>query len=206
VLSILLTGSEILEGRAMPLREMDFYDAKGSVEVALATVGTFNVVFSPTEIRQLRRGQSAEISLDGINIGYVGKLNEELSAMYKFRQPVYIAELDLDTVLSQPVAPITYRPLPKYPSITRDVSLVAGREVTLGQIRDAIAAQGVELCRKVDFVDIYSGKGMGEDEVSITVRLEYRSDEVTLLDEDIDALHRRIIDAVTRELAVSQRI
>jgi phenylalanyl-tRNA synthetase beta subunit len=56
------------------------------------------------------------------------------------------------------------------------VSLVAKKATTFASIRDSVASHQAELLRGVDFVDVYEGKGLADDERSITIRLEYRSD------------------------------
>nr|MBA2735906.1 phenylalanine--tRNA ligase subunit beta [Pyrinomonadaceae bacterium] len=130
---------------------------------------------------------------------------DEIAANYKFKQPVYVAELDLQTVLAQRLPTILYRPLPKYPSVARDVSLLVKRNLSFAEIRNAIAEQNAELCRSVEFVDVYEGKGIADDERSITIRLEYRSDERTLIDEEVDAIHSQIIKNLENNLGAKQR-
>jgi len=102
--------------------------------------------------------------------------------------------------------PIVYRPLPKYPSIVRDVSLLAKRSVSFSEINDAIVDQNVELLRRVEFIDVYEGKGMADDERSITVRLTYRNDERTLIEQEVDELHQQIIARLEAEIAVKPRV
>ncbi len=203
--SLAVTGGEIHEDRSMPARELDFYDLKGAVEAALDSVGISNVKFAAEEVKHLRRGQSASVSLNGKKVGFLGRLNEEISANYKFKQPVYVAEIDLQTVLEEKAEPVLYAALPKYPSVVRDVSFLVKRDVSFASIRDAVIERGVEICRDVAFVDVYEGKGMAEDERSITIRLEYRSDERTLIDEEVDRVHGKLVGSLENSLGIKQR-
>ena len=203
--AIVLTGSETNADRGLTVREMDFYDAKGSVEAALTAIGITEIDFAPAEIRHLRKGQTASISVNNENVGYVGRLNDEVAASYKFRQPVYLAEVNLQTVLSAPVDSITYRPLAKFPGVVRDVSFVVERNIKFTDIRNVVIRQGIELCRNIIFVDIYEGKGLTENERSITIRLEYRSDERTLVEEEVESLHQKIVAAVEEQLGIKTR-
>jgi len=205
LLSLLITGKETFDGRAMPGRELDFYDAKGVVESALESAGITHAEFNAADVKHLRSGQSASISINGHPIGTVGRLNEEITGDYKFRQPVYVAEIDLQTVLAEPRSPVPYAPLPRFPAIVRDVSFTVSRDVTFGQIRDVIRAQNVELCRAVKFVDVYEGKGMAANERSLTIRLEYRSDAGTLVDDDVEQVHARLLKTVEENLHIKQR-
>ncbi len=203
--AIVMTGGETQANRAMAARDFDFYDLKGAVEAALEAAGATAANFSPTDIKHLRKGQSAAISISNETVGYLGRLSDEIAASYKFRQPVYIAEINLQSVLNTPVDQVTYRPLAKYPGVVRDVSFVVGRQITFSNIRDAIVKQDHELCRNVMFADVYEGKGLAEDERSITVRLEYRSDDRTLIEDEVESLHRQIISSVEEKLAIKMR-
>ena len=205
LLSLLITGKEIFEERALPGRDLDFYDAKGAVESALESAGITSAEFEAAEVKHLRPGQSADISINGHPIGTVGRLNEEIAANYKFRQPVYVAEIDLQTVLAEPRSPVPYAALPRFPSIVRDVSFTVRRDITFGMVRDTIKAQSVELCRGVEFVDVYEGKGIAANERSLTIRLEYRSDTGTLVDDDVEQVHARLLKAVEENLHIKQR-
>jgi phenylalanyl-tRNA synthetase beta chain len=203
--ALIISGAETHENRGMPVRELDFYDAKGAVESALEALGAAGVRFEAADAAHLRRGQSAAISLGATPIGYVGRLNEEIAADYKFKQPVYVAEIDLQTAFEAPALPVIYTPLSRYPAVARDVSFLVDRSMSYGRIRDAIADAGVELCRSVSFIDVYEGKGLGENERSITVGLEYRSDERTLVEDEVNAAHRSILDTLENTLGIRPR-
>jgi phenylalanyl-tRNA synthetase beta chain len=206
LLALVLTGSETLQNKAMPIRELDFYDAKGALESAIVSTNAPHVEFSANDAKHLRKGQSAEILLNGKSIGTIGRLNDEISQSYKFKQNVFVAEMDLQTLLEAGEQEIRYRPLPVYPSIVRDVSLLVKRKFTFAEIKKAIEDQGFELLRKVEFVDVYEGKGVADDERSITIRLEYRSDERTLTEEQIEEIHVRILQNIEKSFDAKQRI
>lgn len=205
LLALVVTGNETLQNKAMAVRELDFYDAKGALESAADALNLPHLEFAARDARHLRKGQSAEILLDGKPVGTIGLLSDEISAAYKFRQPVFVAEVDLQTLLEADEPDILYRPLPVYPSMQRDVSLLAKRTVSFAEIKKAIETQDFELLRRVEFVDVYEGKGVADDERSITIRLEYRSDERTLLEDEIEAIHAQILLKVEENLGAKQR-
>ena len=206
LLALAVTGHKINRNRAMPGRELDFYDTKGAVESALEAAGYQNITLSASEVKHLRPGQSASISVLGKSVGTIGRLNEEISADYKFRQPVYVAEIDLQAVLANPPEPVCYAALSKYPSIIRDVSFTVSRDISYNAIRNAVAEQGIELCRRVSFVDVYEGKGLAQNERSLTIRLEYRSDERTLIEDDVEQIHAQLVRTLEEKLGIKQRI
>ena len=204
--SLAITGGEVLQDKAMPVREIDFYDAKGAVEAALEAAGAPNAAFTGADVKHLRNGQSAAISVNGDQVGYLGRLSDDIAAQYKFKQPVYVAELNLQRVLDADTVAAAYQPLAKFPSIVRDVSFVTKRDVTFSSIRDAIAERQIDLCRGVSFVDVYEGKGLAADERSLTIRLAYRSDERTLVEDDVAPIHQQIVSEIEKKLGVKQRI
>jgi len=203
--SLVLSGGKIQQNRAMSVRELDFYDAKGTLEAALEAIGFADVEFSSEDVKHLRKGQSASVSLNGKTIGYLGRLSDEIAGNYKFKQPVYVAEIDLQTALSEKTPTVLYHPLPKYPTVTRDISLLVKRSASFAEIEKAIRENAPDICRNVEFVDIYEGKGVADDERSLTIRLEYRSNERTLIDAEIDEIHASIIKIVETNLGAKQR-
>jgi phenylalanyl-tRNA synthetase beta chain len=203
--ALVVTGNEILENKAMPAREFDFYDAKGALESAIGATNSPNLEFAAADVKHLRKGQSAQIRLNGKTVGTIGRLADEIAQSYKFRQPVYVAEIDLQTVLAEKEPPILYRPLPIYPSVERDVSILVKRNIPFAEIKQAIEAQGFELLRKIEFVDVYEGKGVADDERSLTIRLIYRSDERTLIESEVESVHNQILTTLEENFGAKQR-
>lgn len=88
------------EGRAQASREIDFYELKGALEAGVDATKLGPLSFAKAKVKHLREGQAAEITLpDGTAIGSIGRLDESIAASYKFRQPVYVAEIDLTALL-----------------------------------------------------------------------------------------------------------
>ncbi len=205
LLALIVTGSETLENKAMPLRELNFYDAKGALEAAAAAIKAPVLEFAAKNVKHLRKGQSAEILANGKSVGTIGRLNDEIAQTYKFKQPVFVAEVDLRTLLGEQQPTVLYRPLSVYPSIVRDVSLLAKRSVSFAEIKRAIESENFELLKKIEFVDVYEGRGIGDDERSITIRLAYRSETRTLLEEEVEAIHGEILQILDANLSAKQR-
>lgn len=206
LLALVLTGSETLQNKAMGVREFDFYDAKGALEAAAEALNLSELEFSPVDVKHLRRGQAARISYRNNPVGTIGRLADEIAQSYKFKQPVFVAEIDLETVLGAGEREIFYRPLPSLPSVQRDISLLVGRDKSFAEIKKYIEAQDFELLRRVEYVDVYEGKGIGDNERSLTLRFEYRSDERTLLEEEVDAVHQKILDALAEKFGAKLRM
>ncbi len=205
-LGLVATGSAIEEGRAQSERELDFFDVKGALEAAVDWMNLAPLTFAQTSARHLRAGQSAQIKTgDGTAIGTIGRLAESIAASYKFRQPVYVLELDLGALLSGPAKLIQYSPLPRYPSVTRDISLLVDRQVALDEIFAAVNNQQVADCRSVKLVGTFEGGNIPQGKRSVTLRLEYRSDERTLRDEEVEEYHSRLTARLLDTFGAQQR-
>jgi phenylalanyl-tRNA synthetase beta chain len=206
VLALIATGGALEENRAQPERELDFFDLKGALEAAVDWMNLSPLRFTPGSARHLRAGQTALISTgDGKAIGTIGRLGENVAVSYKFRQPVYVLELDLDALLSGPAKAIQYSPLPRFPSVTRDISLLVNRNVALEEIFAAVNNQHVDDCRNVKLVGTFEGENIPASKRSVTLRLEYRSDERTLRDEEVEARHSGLTAALLETFAAEQR-
>ncbi len=200
------TGGALEEDRAQAERELDFFDLKGALEAAVDSMNLSPLTFTQASVRHLRVGQSALIkSGDGTAIGTIGRLAESVAASYKFRQPVYVLELNLGALLDSPEKLIQYSPLPRYPSVTRDISLLVNRSVALDDIYATVHNQHLGDCRNVKLVGTFEGGNIPASKRSVTLRLEYRSDERTLRDEEVEAYHSRLTSALLDTFAAEQR-
>ncbi|HYY98598.1 MAG TPA: hypothetical protein VE642_08410, partial [Pyrinomonadaceae bacterium] len=202
--ALVVTGQALEEGRATG-RELDFYDLKGALESAADAMRVGGLEFEPASVRHLREGQSARVTLKGAPVGSLGRLSEEVAALYKFRQPVYVAEVSLTALITSGEEPARYTPLPRFPSVVRDVSLLADRRAGYGDMRRAVLSLGIEECRGVALVDVYEGANVPEGKRSVTLRVEYRADDRTLRDEEADEMHARVVAALESEFGAQLR-
>ncbi|MFV0387212.1 MAG: phenylalanine--tRNA ligase subunit beta [Pyrinomonadaceae bacterium] len=205
LIGFIMSGATTYANRALTGADIGFFDAKGTVEAILDSLGIQDATYSPSIIGFLQSGQAAEIAVDGFPVGVFGKLNDSVAKDFKFKQPVFIGELNLGALLKMPFKDFVYTPLGQFPSISRDISLLLKRTISFDQIRECIFANDFELCRKVEFVEQFEGKGIAADEKSITIRLVYRSDERTLTDEEVEAIHQQIIANLVTKLNITQR-
>jgi phenylalanyl-tRNA synthetase beta chain len=204
--ALVATGGAVEEGSAGTARELDFYDLKGALEAAVDAMNLAPLRFEAARAEHLREGQAARIFIDGEKaVGTIGRLDEAVASVYKFRQPVYVAEVDLSALLKLKDVPVLYAPLPRYPSVVRDVSLLVERRVTLAEMLQAVADQNLEYRRSAKLVGVYEGAGVPEEKRSVTLRIEYRADERTLRDEEVDETHARLVAALEEKFGAKLR-
>jgi phenylalanyl-tRNA synthetase beta chain len=200
------TGGALEEGLAQAERELDFFDLKGALETAVSWMNLSPLRFAETSARHLRVGQAAKISLiDGKEIGAIGRLAEGLASNYKFRQPVFVVELDLSGLLASPEKVVQYSPLPRYPSVVRDLSLLISRKIAFDEILKGVTDQQVADCRNVKLVGVYEGENIPASKRSVTLRIEYRSDERTLRDEEVEERHAHLTASLLKTFSAEQR-
>ena len=200
VLALLASGGVVQSGRAAPVSETDFFELKGALEAGINAMNLGPLRFEPGPVKHLQPGQAALISLDEIGlIGSIGKLAESLAATFKFRQPVFVAELDLSQLLASKEQAVHYHPLPRYPSVVRDVTLLLDRKVSVAEILNTIASENVAECRGATFVGTYEGKNIPAGKRTVTLRVEYRADDRTLRDEEVEERQRSLIDSLLQK-------
>ena len=88
---------------------------------------------------------------------------------------------------------VVYKPLPKYPAVTRDISLIVSEDVTVGAIEDVIFENGEKILEDVALFDVYRGRQVGEGKKSAAFALTYRDAEKTLTDEEVEKVHSKVV-------------
>jgi phenylalanyl-tRNA synthetase beta chain len=201
-LGLIATGGASQEGYAQAPNDVDFFALKGALEAAVDSMKLPPLVFSRADVKHLRGGQAARIALaDGTAIGSIGRLAEAIATGYKFRQPVYLAELDLTALLDSGERSIQYAHLPRYPAVMRDVTLLVDRSVDFAQLVQEIGSHQISNYAGVRLVGTYEGANIPADKRSVTLRMEYRSDEGTLRDEDVEERHRELVDSLVAKFS-----
>src|SRR3989442_3829897 len=204
-LALAATGGAVAADRAQADRELDFFDLKVALEAGVTAMNLPPLDFASVEVIHLQPGQAAEISFNGVRVGSIGRLSETIAGQFKFRQPICIAEVDLTTLLEIEELPVLYSPLPRFPSILRDVSLLLDRKITVAELLRAVHDQKVEHFVGAKFVGTYEGEGIPEGKRSVTLRFEYRADDRTLRDEEVDELHWPLVKALQEKFNAEVR-
>jgi len=205
-LALVATGGATEANKAQAERELDFFDVKGALETAVDWMSLHPLTFTQATAPHLRPGQSAHITLnDGTEIGTIGRLAESVATNYKFRYPIYVMELDLESLLSGPARIVQYASLPRYPSVVRDISLLLNRSIALDDLLNAVKEKHVADFSGVKLVGTFEGGNIPSSKRSVTLRLEYRSDERTLRDEEIEERHAQLTLSLLETFSAQQR-
>ncbi len=173
---------------------LDFYDVKGAIDALIYNLNLPAANYAATEKSgYLHPGRAAVISIGGREVGLIGQVHPRIATQYKFKQPVFIAELDFGDMLNAQKIEPRYQPLPKFPTVVRDLALLIDTGVTFAAIESEIAALSIAELVNVMLFDIYTGNELPDGKHSIALSLRYRSLDRTLTDEEINAAHGRIV-------------
>lgn len=178
----------------------DFYAAKGILDSVFEKLGlTSDINYVPSEgYPEMHPGRTADITLGGEYIGFVGELHPKYERDHDLDQTI-VFEVDLDALLAVKSGTIEYEVLPKYPSVSRDIALVADRDVTAGTLVDIIENAAEKYLIDVYVFDVYEGENIEADKKSVAIRLTYLNKEETLTDEAVEEIHQPVLEALKDE-------
>jgi phenylalanyl-tRNA synthetase beta chain len=201
------TGAASGEHWSGGARDVDFFDIKGVVERIGAAL-RIEVRTEPHREDWLVAGRSAMVMTNGTCVGVLGQLAPALAGAHGLPpgDAVYVAEIDLDAAeQSAPVDEPHIEPLPRYPSVTRDLSMLIDDTLAAAVVRATVrdAAPGI-LVRVREF-DRYQGKGVPPGKVSLSLRLTFRSSDRTLTDAEVQAAADAVVAALQDRHAAVQR-
>lgn len=184
----------------------DFYSLKGIVEEVFDNL-KINVKYkSCKDNYSFHTGRCACVfSEDGEYLGIFGEVHPVVAENYDINSKIYIAVLELDKIEAYKSDNVIYKPLPKYPSSARDLSLVCDNEVASGEIMDIIKENALYL-QSLTLFDVYAGDQIEKGKKSISYKLVLRSDEKTLTDADCDSSIAKVITALAKKKYNPQRV
>ncbi|HPE15934.1 MAG TPA: phenylalanine--tRNA ligase subunit beta, partial [Oscillospiraceae bacterium] len=185
---------------------MDFFVLKGAVEAVLSALRVENVRWEPeTENPSFHPGRCARIVASGKTVGVLGQVHPLAEANYGIGASCCAAQLDLPLAFSLRAPEKLYQPLPRFPSVSRDIAVVCDRDIPVSRLEDCIARGAKGLLREIALFDVYTGQGVSDGKKSVAFSLTLRADDRTLsaaeADEDVSsvlALLERELGAVLR--------
>ncbi|MBS5786741.1 MAG: phenylalanine--tRNA ligase subunit beta [Clostridioides difficile] len=184
----------------------DFFTLKGMVETVFEKIGFAGYEIEPENNNTtFHPGRCAKIVYNNKNIGTLGELHPDVIENYDLGQRVYVAEIDVDSVFANSDETALYKPLPKYPSTSRDIALVVKDNIYVKQIDDIISANGKGLVEDFKLFDVYTGNQIEKGYKSIAYSITYRSKDRTLTDEDVAKVHDKILSELSEKLDANLR-
>ena len=183
---------------------LDFYDAKGVVELVLNRLGV-SATYEPSDDPSFHPGRCAVIKVADAVIGVVGEVHPVVMDRLGLESPQVAAfELYLGPILAAlPEGQQQFEPLPRYPSATRDLALVMPTDVDAGQVtRLILRHRGVD---RADLFDIYAGENIAEGTKSLAFHVYFQARDRTLTNEEVNRSLDGLLRILERELKVTLR-
>jgi len=184
----------------------DAYDLKGVLEEFLDQFGVRGVVYTRCPQGNALFSESATITLGGkLLLGQMGLLHPAVARRYDLRDPVWLAELSWDQLLARRNPTKTFKPLPQFPSVRRDVAMFVPETVTHEAVLAAIKQAKPPYLESVELFDVFRGQAVPAGHKSMAYALTYRHPDRTLTDAEVNAAHQKVIEQLRQSLQATIR-
>lgn len=184
----------------------DFFTLKGVIETLLDKLGIKGHEYvreknDPT----FHPGRTASIILGDHVLGTVGEIHPDVLENFGMKERVYVAELNFELLVLASNLGRKYTPLPKYPSVTRDIALIVDEEIMVKEIEKIIMENSKKLVEAIKLFDVYKGGQIDKGKKSVAYSIIYRSHDKTLTDEDVSKVHDKIVEKLKEKLNATLR-
>ena len=186
--------------------EMNFFRIKGWVEELCSGLGIDKLHFAAErENQSYHPGRCAKVWCGETYIGILGQIHPAVAANYGVDAEMYCAELSFDALHSLRGGIPVYKPLPRFPAVTRDIAVVCGAEIPVGDMVDHIMAEGGQYLKGCRIFDVYTGHHISEGKKSVAFSLTMRADDQTLTDDHAEETVKKVLAALERKFGASIR-
>jgi phenylalanyl-tRNA synthetase beta chain len=203
-LGIVVTGQRFAESWASAAEAADFFDLKGDLQSLLAlTREPESFEFKAGQRAALHPGQTAVITRNGHDCGYIGALHPTASAELGLNAALYVCEIDLESVLETRLP--AFSELSKFPEVRRDLAVVVDKSVPAAELMENVRAVAGSYLTDLRLFDVYEGKGIDPKRKSLALGLTFRDQSRTLGDEDVNLAVGQVIDLLEKNYKAELR-
>ena len=186
-------------------RDTDLFRLKGVLEATMGEIRYEPYSFESADHPYFEPGTALSLTYKEQLVGRLGKVAGRIREFYGVKQDVFAAEIDLACLFEKQPRAFAYVPVPKFPAITRDVSLLVPRTVPYQELKKAMEKLSLPLLEGFALVDRYAGEGIPGDKVSLTFRLIYRHPQRTLQSEEVEKTEQQLLNQLKRGLGARLR-
>jgi phenylalanyl-tRNA synthetase beta chain len=180
--------------------KFDVYDLKGLVEEFLEQFGLRGITYQRRAESTVLFVESAAIQLGKQVVGEMGQLHPTLARKYDLRDAVFLAELNLDTLLARRNPAKSFKALPAFPSSRRDVAMLVPEATTHESVLQVVKQAKPANLESVDLFDVFRGKNIAPGQKSVAYAFTYRNPERTLTDAEVNAAHEKLVEQLRNSL------
>jgi phenylalanyl-tRNA synthetase beta chain len=183
----------------------DVYDLKGILEEFFESIGLRGIGYTRRDESHPLFIESASVQLGKQSIGEFGQLIPPLAKQYDLRHPVYVAELNLDQILARRNTSKSFKSLPAFPAIRRDVAMLLPEAATHESVLSIVKQSKPANLEAVELFDVFRGKNVPEGQKSFAYAFTYRNFEKTLTDAEVNAAHEKLVAQFKEKLQATIR-
>ncbi len=197
-------GNAAPEQWGIASRATDFFDLKGDLEAMLSLRGeSGEVKFRNTELAWLHPGQAAMVSIDDVDIGWIGSVHPAIVKQFEIKHPLFAFEIDIN-LLSKRELPYM-KSISRFPSVRRDLALLVPEKVSYAEIRTNVIDLSGDLLTNLILFDLYAGQNVEKGYKSLAIGLILQNVSCTLTDEVVDSLVQKVISGLEQRLDAQLR-
>ncbi|MBV7272798.1 phenylalanine--tRNA ligase subunit beta [Clostridiaceae bacterium UIB06] len=186
--------------------DVDYFHIKGVVENILEALGIDKAsIKRESENPSFHPGKTAALYIKKDFVGTLGEIHPDVAENYGVEERCYIAELNLDILYKYSNLDKKYKPLPKFPAVTRDMAILIDDAVLVQDIEDIMWKQGGNILENIKLFDVYKGEQIPEGKKSIAYSMVYRVENRTLTDADVNKVHDKIVRTLESRLGAQLR-
>ena len=175
-------------------KKCDFYNLKFVIENLFDYLNLEKCKFvAQTDERTFHPGRCADIFVGGDKIGIIGQVHPKVIDNYQILSNVFVASLDVSKMFEKRICDYSYKPISKFPSVTRDISLICQKDIPVMVIEDLIKQGASSNLEKINLVDVYEGYQVEANKKSVCYSLKLRNLNKTLTDDDIDVIINNVL-------------
>ena len=201
-LSAALTGEERVTKWLKESSTLDFFAAKGYLEVVFGRLGLEEkVTYKKSTLKGMHPGRFAEVYLGEKRIGFIGEVHPQVADKLGLNT-TYVFEINLDEVISESKVKPKYEEVTKYPEITRDIAMLVDVKDEYQNIYNVIESVNSKLITNVELFDLYAGAELLAGKKSLALTITYSDKQKTLTDEEVTAVHEKVLAALTEYGAI----
>lgn len=182
-----------------------FYKLKGVVELIESTFKLKELKYRRSKNKFYHPGVSADMYIEEAFLGSFGKVHPDVIDNFKLSMDTYILEMDLDLLYKLSDLERSYKKIPKYPAVTRDIAVTLKDSILVQDIETIIKEEGGDILESYKIFDVYRGSQIDDDLKSVAYSLVYRDINKTLTDKEVNKVHDRIVKRLEEELGAKLR-
>ncbi|MBU5478779.1 phenylalanine--tRNA ligase subunit beta [Eubacterium sp. MSJ-13] len=176
----------------------DFFTMKGVIETLMTKLGLKKKAEYDPEAGKafLHPGRQAKVMYDGVQVAYLGEVHPVVQKNFAIGERTYIAVVDMKAIMDMADFEVKYEGVPKFPAMTRDISLSMKKEVLAGDVEKVISKKGGKLVESYELFDVYEGSQLVKGFKSLAYKIVFRAKDHTLKDDEVNAAMDKIIKAL----------